>query len=136
MHGVKWCDFQILGLQKENAAYQLIRSEYNLICEAISGEEAVIPRLADMLQAYELISRDTQQAVKSTPSLPPYEKATRVMGPVRDKILGHPDFIHQLIDIFKKCDMNVLARDLARNLEKSELGRNTHQSPWNKLKAY
>ena len=64
---------------------KVLNSNYMCICEQIAANPDIITRLADKLHSKEFINIDTLQAVNYTPSLSPYERATRIMRPAIDR---------------------------------------------------
>ena len=70
------------------------------VCEQIAANPDIIPRLTDKLHSKEFITLDTQQAVNYTPSLSPYERATRIMTPAINRCTHRN--VDQLIEILEQ----------------------------------
>ena len=79
---------------------KVLSRNYTCICNQIAANPDIIPRLADELHSKEFITLDTSQAVKYTPSLIPYQRATRVMEPAIDRSAPHT--VDKLIEILRK----------------------------------
>ena len=100
--------------QDAKKACEHFSAKYTDICDRIASENAVIPRLADLLESAKLITRDTKGAVCNTTGLAPYNKATKLLQPVKGRIENKPELIEDLIAVFRKCELNDLADDLER----------------------
>ena len=77
------------------------------ICDQLAESPDVFDRLADMLDAMELIAKDTALAVKADNASTPYAKASRMIRPAIQQAKEDQEKHMILIAILKKFKLRV-----------------------------
>ena len=90
-------------------ALEIPNKNYLHICKRIAESPDVISRLADTLYFEKFIIWDTQSVVKHTPSLTPYDKATKLLGPAIESNTHRIDRLDRLIRILQGFNVTLQA---------------------------
>ena len=103
------CFFFIITNVDPSTTLKILRENYPNVCKQIAAKPDVIDRLTDTLHAEKFIGWDTQNAVKHTPGLIPYQKATRLLEPAIDSSTHGIDRPNRLIGILQEFNVTIQA---------------------------
>ena len=90
----------------------LFRSHYYRLCDAVSNQDAVITRLADILYGSDLVSNETRLAVQHTLGLPPYDRATKLLNAAVTVAQDSVEKAQKFCGCLKECGVPVPERIL------------------------
>ena len=77
------------------------------ICDQLAESQDTFDRLADMLEAMELIAKDTALAVKADKASTPYARASRMIRPAIEQAKQDQEKHMTLIAILKKFKLRL-----------------------------
>ena len=100
--------FKIINVDL-STALEILNKNYPHICKQIADSPDVINRLADTLYTEKFITWDTWSAVKHTPLLIPYDKATKLLEPAIESNTRHIDRLNKLIRILQEFNVTLQA---------------------------